>query len=68
MQAARNGDEAKAAEYVEQAAKEWGAFSDGKPVYFYHGTNNREEKSTWNSKEGRWDTDYSIFTVFKIQP
>ena len=40
MQAARNGDEAKAAEYVEQAAKEWGAFSDGKPVYFYHGTPN----------------------------
>ena len=40
MQAARNGDEAKAAEYVEQAAKEWGAFSDGKPepINLYHGT------------------------------
>ena len=40
MQAARNGDEEKAAEYVEQAAKEWGAFSDGKPapINLYHGT------------------------------
>lgn len=40
MQAARKGDEAKAAVYVEQAAKEWGAFSDGKPepINLYHGT------------------------------
>ena len=40
LEAARNGDEAKAAEYVEQAAKEWGAFSDGKPepINLYHGT------------------------------
>lgn len=40
MQAAQNGDEEKAAEYVEQAAKEWGAFSDGKPapINLYHGT------------------------------
>ena len=40
MQAARNGDEEKAAEYVEQAAKEWGAYcgKDGKPQVFYHGT------------------------------
>ena len=32
MQAARNGDEEKAAEYVEKTAKEWGAFSDSKPA------------------------------------
>ena len=68
MEAARNGDEEKAAEYVEQAAKErWGAYAgnDGKPKVFYHGTNNREEKSRWNSEKGQWDTEYSIFTVFK---
>ncbi|MBQ3431580.1 MAG: hypothetical protein IJG23_02230, partial [Clostridia bacterium] len=40
LEAARNGDDAKAAEYVKQAAKEWGAFSDGKPepINLYHGT------------------------------
>lgn len=34
------GDENKKAEIIEQAAKEWGAYSDedGKPIKFYHGT------------------------------
>ena len=37
----------------------------GNLLVVYHGTNNREETSVWNSKYNWYDTKYEKFTVFK---
>ena len=60
MQAARNGDEEKAAEYVEQAAKEHGAYakSNGTPVVFYHQTDKDFNVfNTLHEKSGKYDPE-----------
>lgn len=47
---------------VNQAAK-----VAGYTIKAYHGTNNRQEKDTWNPQSRSWDTEYSRITVFKKQ-
>ena len=37
----------------------------GYTIRAYHGTNNQEEKSTWNPETKTFDTEYKAFTVFK---
>ncbi len=47
---------------VDAAAK-----AAGYTIKAYHGTTNRQEKSTWNQNTKSWDTEYSRITVFKRQ-
>ena len=45
---------------IEEAARH-----NGYTIKAFHGTNNREEKKTWNPITRTFDTDYKAFTVFK---
>ena len=47
---------------VDAAAK-----ANGYTIKAYHGTTNRQEKSTWNPTTRTWDTEYQRITVFKKQ-
>ncbi|MBE6920167.1 MAG: hypothetical protein E7468_01215 [Ruminococcaceae bacterium] len=62
LDAVNRGDMQTAQQMVDEAAK-----AAGYTIKAYHGTTNREEKSSWNAQSGSWDTEYSRITVFKKQ-
>ena len=43
------------------------AKENGYTIKAFHGTTNQQEKSTWNDKMKRYDTEYKQFTVFTRQ-
>ncbi|MBQ3529524.1 MAG: hypothetical protein IJA47_03420 [Oscillospiraceae bacterium] len=62
LKSVNRGDMETAQKMVDEAAK-----AAGYTIKAYHGTTNREEKSSWNTKTRSWDTEYSRITVFKKQ-